>query len=114
MSTVAATEQSTVPGPSISSWRWPYRTEGILFGVSWEYFRSGPSSAGSRPFGRPSFAAVLAGLALFVTAAAPSASLGVAYDPATDPYSMANTTNWTGAAAWWQAGYTGLGRRRGH
>ena len=31
------------------------------------------------------------------------------YDPATDPYSMSNTTSWTGAAAWWQAGYTGAG-----
>ena len=83
---------------------------GILFGVSWEYFRSGPSSAGSQPFGRPNrFAAALTGLALFVSAVAPSASLGVTYDPATDPYSMANTTNWTGAAAWWQAGYTGNG-----
>jgi Subtilase family len=83
---------------------------GILFGVSWEYFRSGPSSGGSRPFGRPNrFAAALTGLALVASGVAPSAALGVTYDPATDPYSMSNTTSWTGAAAWWQAGYTGAG-----
>jgi serine protease AprX len=32
-----------------------------------------------------------------------------AYDPSTDPYSMANTTSYTGAQAWWSAGYTGKG-----
>ena len=31
------------------------------------------------------------------------------YDPATDAYSMANTTAHTGATAWWNAGYTGAG-----
>lgn len=36
-------------------------------------------------------------------------TLGATYDPATDPYSMANTTALTGAAAWWNAGYTGAG-----
>ena len=34
------------------------------------------------------------------------------YDPATDVNSMANTTAYTGATAWWAAGYTGAGRRR--
>ena len=83
---------------------------GILFGVSWEYFRSGTSSGRSRPFGRPNrFAVALTGLALLASAVAPSASLGATYDPASDPYSMSNTTMWMGAAAWWQAGYTGAG-----
>ncbi|MDH4340354.1 MAG: S8 family serine peptidase, partial [Thermoleophilia bacterium] len=31
------------------------------------------------------------------------------YDPATDNYSMYNVTAQTGAAAWWNAGYTGAG-----
>jgi serine protease AprX len=31
------------------------------------------------------------------------------YTPASDPYSMANTTSQTGARAWWSAGYTGAG-----
>jgi serine protease AprX len=83
----------------------------ILFGVSWEYFGSGPRS----PLGGPSlrrsnrFAAALATMAVFVSAVTPAASLAVTYDPGTDPYSMANTTNWIGAEAWWQAGFTGAG-----
>ncbi len=82
----------------------------ILFGVSWEYFRSGPSSGGSRPFGRPHrFATALTAFALFASVVAPSASMGATYDPATDPYAMSNTTLLMGAAAWWQAGYTGAG-----
>ncbi|HET9497070.1 MAG TPA: S8 family serine peptidase [Candidatus Limnocylindria bacterium] len=82
----------------------------ILFGVSWEYFRSGPPSRALQPVRRPSrLASVLAALAVVVSGVAPSAALGAPYDPATDPYSMSNTTNWTGAAAWWQAGYTGAG-----
>jgi serine protease AprX len=32
-----------------------------------------------------------------------------AYDPSTDVNSMANTTLYTGAQAWWDAGYTGKG-----
>src|SRR5205823_3975548 len=31
------------------------------------------------------------------------------YDPATDPNSMYNTTLYSGAAAWWTAGFTGRG-----
>jgi serine protease AprX len=54
-------------------------------------------------------ATALTAFVLFASAVAPAASLGATYDPATDPYSMANTTTWTGAAAWWQAGYTGAG-----
>lgn len=31
------------------------------------------------------------------------------YDPASDGYSMGNLTSYTGAGAWWDAGYTGAG-----
>ena len=39
----------------------------------------------------------------------PSASFAASYDPASDVNSMANTTAYTGAPAWWAAGYTGQG-----
>jgi serine protease AprX len=38
-----------------------------------------------------------------------SPAFAVAYDPATDPYSMKSMTSMTGATAWWNAGYTGNG-----
>jgi serine protease AprX len=44
---------------------------------------------------------------LLVSVMAPAATL--AYDPASDVNSMANTTAYTGATAWWDAGYTGQG-----
>ena len=34
---------------------------------------------------------------------------GPGYDPASDPNSMYNTTAYTGAHGWWNAGYTGEG-----
>jgi serine protease AprX len=37
------------------------------------------------------------------------ASWGAQYDPATDPNSIFNTTLYSGAQAWWSAGYTGKG-----
>jgi len=40
---------------------------------------------------------------------APAATVAAAYDPATDMNSMYNTTLYTGARAWWAAGYTGAG-----
>src|SRR6202012_429231 len=44
------------------------------------------------------------------TTTAPAAQPATAtYDPSTDPYSMANTTSFIGAQAWWSAGYTGKG-----
>jgi serine protease AprX len=49
------------------------------------------------------------GAALLVAALVPSATLAAGYDPALDMNSMANTTAWSGAAAWWTAGYTGRG-----
>ena len=85
---------------------------GILFGVSWEYFRSGRLIPRPPPsLRRPNRLAVaFDSLGLLVSAIAPVRHLWrVTYDPATDPYSMSNTTSWTGAAAWWQAGYTGAG-----
>jgi serine protease AprX len=39
----------------------------------------------------------------------PAPALAAGYDPATDPYSMANIATATGATAWWNAGYTGAG-----
>jgi serine protease AprX len=42
-------------------------------------------------------------------AAMPASHAATAYDPATDPYSMANLTATIGAQAWWNAGYTGQG-----
>jgi serine protease AprX len=48
--------------------------------------------------------------ALLVAAAiAPAATLASGYDPAGDVNSMVNTTAYTGATAWWNAGYTGAG-----
>ncbi len=50
-------------------------------------------------------ALAIVALGLF-TAISASAS---GYDPSTDGYSMANLTSQIGAAAWWDAGYTGAG-----
>ena len=41
--------------------------------------------------------------------AASSQTPATTYDPAADPYSMANTAALTGATAWWNAGFTGKG-----
>ena len=52
--------------------------------------------------------AVAASAALVaVGVAGPAAA--AAYDPATDPHSMAATTAQVGATSWWNAGYTGRG-----
>ena len=39
----------------------------------------------------------------------PQPALAAAYDPSTDPYSMDNAADFSGASAWWDAGYTGAG-----
>ena len=39
----------------------------------------------------------------------PQEAWAAGYDPANDPYSMDNTAEFAGAAAWWDAGYTGAG-----
>src|SRR5258705_10853521 len=49
------------------------------------------------------------GAALLVSAIVPAATFAAGYDPDQDVNSMANTTPWTGAAAWWTARYTGPG-----
>ena len=49
------------------------------------------------------------GAALLVSAVVPAATFAGGYDPALDMNSMANTTAYSGAAAWWSAGYTGRG-----
>ena len=46
---------------------------------------------------------------LLASVIAPTASLAGGYDPANDMNSMLNTTAYTGATAWWDAGYTGKG-----
>ena len=46
---------------------------------------------------------------LLVSAIVPATSLAADYDPATDMNSMYSTTAYTGATAWWTAGYTGAG-----
>lgn len=60
---------------------------------------------------RPRFAALLVGLIAVLGApiATISSAAAVAYDPATDPYSMKSITSLAGATDWWNAGYTGAG-----
>jgi serine protease AprX len=64
-----------------------------------------------RSFLRRSLAGSVASLMLAVTGlaitAVPASADG--YDPTGDMNSMANTTLYSGAAAWWNAGYTGAG-----
>ena len=54
-------------------------------------------------------AAIVTVMAVALLFGAPSAVADVTYDPATDVNSMFNTTQYTGATAWWNAGYTGAG-----
>ncbi len=55
-------------------------------------------------------AAILSAGLLGSALLAPASALAVdSYDPATDMNSMSNTTLYTGAGAWWTAGYTGAG-----
>ena len=46
---------------------------------------------------------------LVMSVLAPAAAFASGYDPATDVNSMYRTTAYTGATAWWTAGYTGAG-----
>ena len=54
---------------------------------------------------------VAAGLTvmLAISAVAPASVRAASYDPVSDMNSMYNTTAYTGATAWWDAGYTGRG-----
>ena len=51
----------------------------------------------------------LGAVALTIAAAIAPATTLAGYDPASDVNSMFNTTAYTGATAWWAAGYTGQG-----
>ena len=49
-------------------------------------------------------------LAFLLSFVAPQTTLGAdGYDAASDPYSLFNVTDYVGAQAWWQAGWTGAG-----
>jgi len=54
-------------------------------------------------------ASVVLSLALLMTALGTSGVYAAGYDAATDVNSMTLTTDYTGAQAWWAAGYTGRG-----
>jgi serine protease AprX len=53
--------------------------------------------------------ATLGATALTIAAAIAPATTLAAYDPVADVNSMFNTTAYTGASAWWDAGFTGAG-----
>ncbi len=63
---------------------------------------------GGRSMTRHVLGVLLAGASLLPAFGAQPAS-AAAYDPLTDPYSMAAITATTGATAWWNAGFTGQG-----
>jgi serine protease AprX len=68
-----------------------------------------PSSGWSLDFsGRRRLTVVLSAAFLITALVAPGVRAGE-YDPAGDVNSMAGTTDYTGAQAWWAAGYTGKG-----
>ena len=52
---------------------------------------------------------VVLSLALLMTALGATGVQAAGYDPASDVNSMTSTTDYTGAQAWWAAGYTGKG-----
>ncbi len=82
----------------------------ILLGVSWDYHKSPPPPRPGRGLFAPRrFAVVLGSLAMLASAMTPAASLASGYDAANDVNSMFTTTLYTGAQAWWNAGYTGAG-----
>src|SRR3954471_14531869 len=56
-----------------------------------------------------SVAGLLIAMTGFAVAVTPASADGSAYDPSADMNSMYNTTAYSGAAAWWNAGYTGAG-----
>jgi serine protease AprX len=82
----------------------------ILLGVSWGYHKSPPPARPGPSFLMPRrFAVALGSLAMLASAMTPAASMAATYDPTTDINSMYNTTLYTGARAWWSAGFTGAG-----
>ena len=63
----------------------------------------------SLDFRRIGFVAAGLTAALVVSAFTPAAARANSYDPVNDMNSMYNTTAYSGATAWWNAGYTGHG-----
>ena len=87
------------------------RRTAILLGVSWDYHRA-PSPAGTGLLSSlmpRRLAVALGSLAMLVSAMTPAASMAGTYDPAGDMNSLFNTTRYTGAQGYWNAGYTGAG-----
>ena len=70
--------------------------EAVSFARIWTARRTGPRL-------------LVVAVALAMLAAMTGTSTAATYDPATDVNSMFNTTQYTGATAWWNAGYTGAG-----
>ncbi len=86
------------------------RRMGILLGVSWDYHKSPPPRPGLFSSLMPRRVGVALGsLAMLVSTMAPTASTAATYDPTADMNSMFNTTRYTGAQDYWNAGYTGAG-----
>jgi serine protease AprX len=87
------------------------RRTAILLGVSWDYHRA-PSPAGTGLLSSlmpRRLAVALGSLAMLASAMTPAASMAGTYDPAGDMNSLFNTTRYTGAQGYWNAGYTGAG-----
>ena len=83
---------------------------GTLLGVSWDYHKSPPPPRpGSSSLLSRRFAVVLGSFAMLASSMAPAATMAAAYDAASDVNSMFNTTQYTGAQAYWNAGFTGAG-----
>jgi serine protease AprX len=70
--------------------------------------RISPTTRSRRRQGLALFLSFVVALSLFGFVRA-GASWGANYEPATDANSMVNTTLYSGAQAWWNAGYTGQG-----
>jgi serine protease AprX len=68
-----------------------------------------PTRGWSLDFTSSRRASVGLSLALLMTALGTSGVYAAGYDPASDVNSMTLTTDYTGAQAWWAAGYTGKG-----
>ena len=72
--------------------------------------RTGPDRGWSLDFSASRrLGATVGATVLTIAAAIAPATTLAAYDPAADVNSMLNTTAYTGATAWWNAGYTGKG-----
>ena len=68
-----------------------------------------PTFGWSLDFAGPRRLSAILSVALVMVAFGATGVQAAGYDPSTDVNSMALTTNYTGAQAWWAAGYTGNG-----